>query len=266
MTAYVSSIQNKSEPHSLKLSTGEDIVREYFGNYSGEFVYSAWMFFPVNIAPNPPEINGPSGGGVGNDYEYSFVATDPNLDEISYFIEWGDGSFEDWIGPYSSGEEIFVSHSWSEDGKYNIRAKAKDIKDYESTWSEPFFVNISNPPNRPEIIGPQTIRKGRQYDFTFTTTDPDEDDIKIFIDWGDGITDETTFFPSGADVVISHTWEESGQYILEFYAVDTNNAESEKVSYEITVPRSRESSFNNILFNPIFDMLLKIFYQISLNV
>ena len=264
-SAFVSSLINKSNPNSLKLSAGEDIVREYFGNYSGEFIYSAWMFFPINVAPSPPDISGPSGGGVGEEYEYAFVSTDPNLDDIYYYIEWGDGSFEDWIGPYSSSEEVIVSHSWSDTGEFTIRAKAKDLKDYESTWSELFLVNISNPPSTPDIIGPRTIKKGRQYEFTFTATDPDGDEVKIFIDWGDGQIDETDYFASSYDIVVSHVWEESGQFTLEFYAVDINSAESEMVSYDISVPRNRELRNYNLLFNYLFELLSSIFYQISLN-
>ena len=52
-TAYVSSLKNRSAPNALEISAGADIVRTYFGNYSGEFVYSAWMYFPENINKTP---------------------------------------------------------------------------------------------------------------------------------------------------------------------------------------------------------------------
>jgi len=47
----------------------------------------------------------------------------------------GDGEFTDWIGPYESGEEVIVTHTWDEQDTYTIRAKAKDTLDVESPWS-----------------------------------------------------------------------------------------------------------------------------------
>ena len=60
--------------------------------------------------PKKPSITGPTGGAVGTEYEYTFVTTDPDEDNISYYIEWGDGYIEDWIGPYESGIEVNKSH------------------------------------------------------------------------------------------------------------------------------------------------------------
>ena len=62
------------------------------------------------------------------------MATDPDGDDIWYFIEWGDGFCEDWIGPYSSGQDVIVSHTWDEQGEFTISAKAKDIFDAEGEW------------------------------------------------------------------------------------------------------------------------------------
>jgi hypothetical protein len=261
-TGYVNSFKNRSFPNALEISYGADIVRVYFGNYSGEFIYSAWMYFPVNVAPKPPEINGPGGGAVGKNLNYSFVATDQNSDDIWYYIEWGDGTFEEWIGPYDSGETVVVGHTWSETGEYEIRAKARDDFLSESKWSESFSVIISNPPGAPEISAPQRIRKGREYEIIFSSTDPDDDDVRFFIDWGDGSTFESEYVASGTDAKIKYTWDEKGSYIIKVYAADIYNAESEISTNEIIVPRSRESySYFDILsklfsyFSNIFDLM-----------
>jgi len=88
----------------------------------------------VNEPPNAPAITGPTNGKVGVEYEYNFSAADPNSDDVYYYIDWGDDSFEEWIGPYASGEIITVNHTWSEKGTYTIRAKAKDVFGAESDW------------------------------------------------------------------------------------------------------------------------------------
>jgi hypothetical protein len=255
-TAFVSSFKNRSFPNAIEISAGADIVRVYFGNYSGEFIYSAWMYFPENIAPYPPEIYGPESGGVGQYYEFDFVSTDPNLEDVWYYIDWGDGTFEDWVGPFESGEKMTLGHIWYEKGEYEIRAKARDALLYESRWSEPFSVIISNPPDAPEIYIPQKIKKGRECEIVFSSTDPDGDDVKFSIDWGDGSTFESEFFSSGAEARIKHTWEETGNYIIKAYTVDIYNAESGVSTNEIIVPKNRESYV-------YFDLLSQLFFYFS---
>jgi hypothetical protein len=70
------------------------------------------------------------------------MSSDPDGDNVFYYIEWGDGTNTSWIGPYLSGEIVNISHSWMNEGMYSIKAKAKDIDDTESSWSEPFRVEI----------------------------------------------------------------------------------------------------------------------------
>jgi len=65
------------------------------------------------------------------DIDYSFKSIDPESEELFYWIEWGDGSVEEWIGPYPSSEKIKINHSWTEGGTYTIKAKAKDINNLE---------------------------------------------------------------------------------------------------------------------------------------
>ena len=89
----------------------------------------------VNNPPNSPIITGPNSGKTGETYPYSFTATDPDNDDISYYIDWGDGSNSGWKGPYSSGTSINLSHSWSNDGSFSIKAKAKDGQGSESTYT-----------------------------------------------------------------------------------------------------------------------------------
>ena len=242
-TANVSSVLNRSSPHSLDIRAPSDLVHEYFGNYSGEFVYTAWIFFTENIAPNPPIITGPKSGGAGLYYEFTFLSDDPNLDDVWYFIEWGDGEVEEWIGPYFSGEEVTIGHVWPEKGEYEIKAKARDILEFESGWSEPFNVIISNPPDAPDIDGPQNVKVNIEYEFSFFSVDPDDDDVKYFIDWGDNITEWTEYFDSGEIIKIKHIWNKKGNFTIKAKARDINNAESNWSAFELIVPKQK-SSFN----------------------
>ncbi len=31
-----------------------------------------------------------------------------------YYIGWGDGELEKWLGPHDSGKEITINHIWGE--------------------------------------------------------------------------------------------------------------------------------------------------------
>ena len=98
-------------------------------------------------APSSPKISGQSKGEPGKVYEFSFSSTDyfPEGDQIYYFVEWGDGTDSGWQGPYNNGEELTLSHMWTQSDSYIIKAKAKDSFDAESDWST---LSISMPKSK----------------------------------------------------------------------------------------------------------------------
>ncbi len=96
-------------------------------------------------APEAPTIDGPTNGRFKRPHDYKFKSADPNGDDIYYYIEWGDGKKENWIGPHGSGEEITVSHTWDEKGNYTIRARAKDTDNLWGPWGE---LEVTMPKNQ----------------------------------------------------------------------------------------------------------------------
>ena len=92
-------------------------------------------FFKTICPLYPPEIYGPTNGKVGVKYDYNFVQYNPECDEISYFIDWGDNTTTGYTDYYSAGEEITRNHTWCEEGGYKIKAKVKDFYERESSWS-----------------------------------------------------------------------------------------------------------------------------------
>ena len=97
---------------------------------------------PNNAPPLAPEITGPNSGKPGESYTFNFVTTDPNGDDISYYVDWGDGDFEDWDGPYSSGTGSSASHTWDSQGMFNVKVKAKDSSGAEGPWG---VLNVNIP-------------------------------------------------------------------------------------------------------------------------
>lgn len=96
---------------------------------------------PENQAPYSPELSGPPSGKPGTSYAFTVVTTDPEDDNVYYYIDWGDSNTE-WVGPYLSGEEVTVSHSWSKKGTYTIKAQSKDVYGDESEWSDTLTVTM----------------------------------------------------------------------------------------------------------------------------
>jgi hypothetical protein len=88
----------------------------------------------VNNEPKEPFIDGPKIGKPGVEYCWTFTSTDPDGDDIFYFVDWGDGTKNYWLGPLSSPIEIY--HEYEENKVYVISAKVMDIFGDESDWSE----------------------------------------------------------------------------------------------------------------------------------
>ncbi len=88
----------------------------------------------VPNAPSAPNISGPTVARVRKSINYFVISADPNGDEVYYYITWDDGNFDDWTGPYSSGEEFVVSHRWNKINFYVIIARAKDSNGLIGPW------------------------------------------------------------------------------------------------------------------------------------
>ena len=92
-----------------------------------------------NDAPDNPTVDGSSQGRVGEKQEFTVSTNDPEGDDVYYYVDWGDGTSDVWVGPYASGDDITVEHTFSEKNDYTIRVKAKDIYDSETDWTELVF-------------------------------------------------------------------------------------------------------------------------------
>jgi hypothetical protein len=90
----------------------------------------------------PSRPTGSASGKTGETYEYTSSSTDPDGDDLYYLFNWDDDTFSEWIGPYAGGEEVTASHSWLEQGDYQIKVKSKDIHGVQSEWSDPLAISM----------------------------------------------------------------------------------------------------------------------------
>ena len=101
----------------------------------GHHSYSIPELFEDSNPPSKPSITGPPLGKINEEHIYSFVSTDPDGDEISYYIEWGDSTYTGWTRTIPSGGSLNTSHIWNQKDSYTIMAKAKDTYGAESDWT-----------------------------------------------------------------------------------------------------------------------------------
>ena len=114
-----------------------------YGTGPVDFKGHVYRYNIGNDPPTKPNITGPKDGKAGTSYTYNLTSTDPDGDDIDeYVINWGDGPDEIVAGPFTSGLPATASHTWTSQGTYTIKAKAKDINGAESDWSEPFTVRM----------------------------------------------------------------------------------------------------------------------------
>jgi hypothetical protein len=137
-----------ADGHFFEVTNEKDIVWEYFNYFPNPLEKSVFKIGRYELFFNFPEIpiiSGTTAGSSNKSYDYSFKTTDPDGDDIYYYIEWGDQECEDWIGPFRSGQEITLSHIWHEQDTYLIRAKAKDVFGEESGWA---YLEVTMPLNQ----------------------------------------------------------------------------------------------------------------------
>jgi len=131
--------------HAYTSSGNYTVTLTVTDNSSNTSSDTTWAWIQTsNDPPNRPTITGETNGNVGESYDYTFTAVDPDESIIWYYIEWGDNSNSGWVGPYNNGQTITRSHTWSAKGIYNISCKAKDPYDDEGPWG---YLEVEMPVN-----------------------------------------------------------------------------------------------------------------------
>jgi hypothetical protein len=120
---------------------------------------------------------------------------------------------------------------------------------------------VNNPPGAPTITGPSIGNSGSTYDYKFNAVDPEENDVRYHITWGDGYVDVTDFGESGSDLIASHSWNREGNFTITAYAEDTRGLNGPENTLTVTMPRNKITinNYTKILLN-----LLEKHYQIYL--
>ena len=244
---------------------GGGLTKYYFEEYNvlGDSSVKIWRNNPSDPPEKPSVPNGPNRGVYNKQYSFTSSTTEPDGEIIFYLFDWDDGNYSQWLGPYSSGETVTESYSWSTIGDYEIRVRAKDVNGVQSAWSDPHLISIvaNNPPNKPEINGPTNVKPFISYMYTVNTTDEEAEDIRYYIDWGDGGSQWYGPYASGEILSVEHKWK-TGSHTIKVKARDATGDESEWATLEVTISRNNMHVFSKIMQKlierfPHFILILK---------
>lgn len=92
----------------------------------------------VTYGDQPPyitAITGPLTGKVNNLYYYNISVEENEREDVYLYVNWGDKTIDEWIGPYKQGEIIRIDHAWDRIKQFKIEVKAKDTDGLESDWA-----------------------------------------------------------------------------------------------------------------------------------
>lgn len=123
-------------------------------------------FGAVNASPpsTPAAPTGPTNGKSGGLYFFEIAPVIAEGDhQVFFFVDWNDSLNTGWIGPYNSGTNVNlvveVAHTWTTEGIYHIRVKAKDAVTMEETpWSVAHNITISG--NTGPMFSVASVRGG----------------------------------------------------------------------------------------------------------
>jgi hypothetical protein len=95
------------------------------------------------------------------------------------------------------------------------------------------------PPTAPTITGPTEGDPNTPQTFTFHSSDPDGGNVRYYIDWGDGSSEVTDWYPACTPVDVIHTYTQSGRYTISAYAEDESGLVSPTSTYMYICPKDK---------------------------
>jgi parallel beta-helix repeat protein len=148
-----------------------------------------------------------------------------------------------WDDGYPSGGNYWDDYNGTDNDGDGIGDTPYLIPGGDNVDRYPLMEPYGNhPPNTPTINGPISGKPNTEYNFTFNAIDPEGEAVMYIIDWGDNNTERTEYVESGIEILLNHTWNETGTYLIRAKAIDIHGAESDWEEFTVTIPRDKASS------------------------
>jgi hypothetical protein len=242
-----------------------------------------WSFTTgSNDPPYTPTNPDPQNGATEIEITYtiSWDGGDPNPgDSITYDLYFGSTNPPN-IFRRDLSDTFYLIDGMSYNTMYYWKVIAKDSHGEETegpVWQFKTKTGSGNdPPHMPVISGPRFLTLNTEYEFSFSATDPDDDDVYIRVYWGDDTyTEWEGPYNSGQTVTFKHTWTALPippipGTILTCQAKDINGQYSPEAQYPVILPRNVNGP-RGIIFtilerlfeqHPIFILIFNILMKI----
>ncbi|KYK23086.1 hypothetical protein AYK24_01340 [Thermoplasmatales archaeon SG8-52-4] len=227
--------------------------------YGYEKAGPIWTFkTQANVPPNIPSNPYPADGQTNVNIESNLTWTggDPNPgDPVYYDVYFGvtnpptkkssnqTGDSYNPVGDLEEYKEYFwYIVSWDESGETTVGP----------IWS--FNTSTHIEPTKPVIDGPTLGTAGIEYEFTFVSTDGNDDNIRYHINWGDGNSEITDWYESGEVASANHTWKDKKTYTIKVTPEDEFGLFGLKADYIVKMPRDK--AIINFIFYRLLEKLL----------
>ncbi|KYK25130.1 hypothetical protein AYK24_05345 [Thermoplasmatales archaeon SG8-52-4] len=223
-----------------------------------EYDYSStgptWSFSTEdNLPPNTPSDPSPANGATDVSIEkiLKWTGGDPNSgDMLTYEVYFGTSSPPPLVG--SVTQPAFDPGTMSLGTIYYWQIVTEDSGGLEASgpiWQFTTQLEPNDPPSSPDIYGPPLGSPGKQLCWAVVSNDPDENQIKYIIDWGDENTFETDYYQSGLAVEACHSYNTQGSYTIIVKAEDDKGLVSEESTFQVKIKRTKSFTRNIAAFD-----------------
>jgi hypothetical protein len=171
---------------------------------------------------------------------------------------WSDGQSvtSSVTSPVTEGSTVWICTGWTGTGSVNPPSGTGTTVTFTITQDSTITWNwyVDNPPSTPSkpqwVSTEQILVVGQNAIFQSSASDPDNDQIRLVFDWGDGKSDSTGLVNSGETVSKEHAWSRTGMFQIAVKAVDEHGLESGSSSLlDVTVCAKDTSNWAGYVVN-----------------
>jgi len=206
---YYSDLQNPIHQYSAE---GIYIVNLTITDNDGltDSVEKSLTVQKLNNPPNEPSNPYPTDEAIDVilNITLTWDCSDPDNDPLTYDVYFGNVSSPPMVAANITDSSWFVE-MLEQRTRYYWQIVAWDNHGVSTSgpiWS---FITLgppNNPPYAPVITGPNIVQMNHDYTYMFQSSDPDGDQIRYFVTWGDSNEDVSDYYPSNTPVILNHTW------------------------------------------------------------